>query len=96
MTPKAAFRRPRRSVSRFGDPRRTWRHQSGAAAVVETVTCGGVAIRRNLKGEPCPIYHAVLVTEAGESLVSVHRRLNAAFVAVAKALRPTPKKRKAK
>lgn len=90
----APFKRPRRSVSRFGDPRRTWRHESGAGAVVETVTCGGVAVRRTRAGEPLPVYHAVLIGDGAECLVSVHRKLRPALAAVVRALKPKPKRSK--
>lgn len=83
---KAAFRRPRRSVSRFGDPRREWWLADRSGVVVESRGICGVTMPRH--------YHAIIVVDGRQALVSRHRKLRPAQAAVVRATNPTPKKRK--
>lgn len=80
------FRRPRRTLSRWGDRRREWRTTDGTGLVVESTGIAGIAMPKH--------YHAIIVTEHGQALVSRHKKLRPALAAVVKATDPKPTKRK--
>lgn len=79
----ATFKRPRRTLNRWGDRIRVWLLADGSAKVVETRAIMGVALPRSFK--------AVLMTPTGECLVSRHKRLRTAQAAVVKATDQAPK-----
>jgi hypothetical protein len=80
------FKRPRRTVNRYGDVYRVWLLADGSGKVCETHSIMGIALKKQFK--------AVIINEHGERLISRHRKLRPAQAAVIKATNPKPEKRK--
>lgn len=87
LFPKSTkFRRPRRTLSRWGDRRREWWTTDRTGLVVESRGIAGIAMPKH--------YHAIIVTPTGQALVSRHKKLKPALAAVVKATEPKPTKRR--
>lgn len=81
------FRRPVRTVNRWGDPIRLWWLTDKSGKVCEMTQICGVKTTRTFK--------AIVLNEHGEYLISRHRRLRPAQAALVRAVEPqTPKRRK--
>ena len=89
LFPKSTrFRRPRRTLSRWGDKRREWHLADGSGLVVESRGIAGIAMPRH--------YHAIVVNENGQALISRHKKLRPALAAVVRATEPKPTSKKRK
>lgn len=82
-----AFCRPRTVYSRLGDRRRIWFDLSRRYKIVEADTIGGVSLGVHF-------FAIRLLDDGSESLISRHRKRNAAMRAVARAANPRKKVRR--
>lgn len=83
------FRRPRRTVNRWGDKRREWLRTDDAVKIVYTTTICGVSLN--------PSFKVIALLSNGECLISRHRKLTAAMRAAKRVEdhnQPKPTKRR--